>query len=248
MIRKLIAATVVLFFPALAFGIGTAGYAEVAYERPAQDFAYDIDTYEGEGHRVVDLTVNVDDGDKWTTAYAAAYFECAFDPMVCCGTFWEHPEGGDTQAGVNTNFFGLTAFDSFWTCSEEYPNADADPEKNATTFAPGSPIAKEDCLREAEWYVDPEDPEVDGGLWVLARYNFTVDCSLCPCPPGMECVDYPTDFDVCCWLMIEGDMYYASTGGEAWPYSLAIPVCWCIPEPGSLGLLALGALALIRRR
>ena len=247
MIKKLLAATVLLFLPALVFAGGSAGYADVAYVRPALDIAYDIDQYEGEGHRVVDLTVDVDDLDQWTTAYADAYFWCVDTPQdpntPACGTFWEHPEGGNTMEEPS-GYFQLDIYDSFWTCPEEYPNPDLDPTKLATTFAPGSPLINTGYRKAAEWYADPEDPNVDGGLWTLARYNFTLDCSLCP--PG-TCVPYDNGEPVNCYLIIEGDMYYASTGGLPWAYSLEIPVCW-VPEPGSLGLLALGTLALIRRR
>ena len=43
---------------------------------------------------------------------------------------------------------------------------------------------------------------------------------------------------------VSGGYTVASTGGYLWSYSFDIP----IPEPGSLALLALGGLALIRRR
>jgi hypothetical protein len=263
MTKKLVVLTVVLLFPVAALADpGAATYGDVAYNRPLMDVGYNIDQYEGEGHHCIDLMAQVYTDERLTTMSAVAYFECALAPHdppidpqdpdtwpdVCCGTFWDHPTGGVLPPNPALfAAYGLMEYDGFWTCPEDWPNTDLDPTTYATSFAPGSPTVNP-CVRFAEWYTDPEEPNVDGGLWTIARYNYTLDCSICPCPPGMECVDYPTEFDVCCWLIIEGDLYYASTGGLPWPYSLAIPVCWCIPEPGSLGLLALGALALIRRR
>ena len=238
MVKKFLAAA--LLVPAVAFAGGTADYAVVPYVAPAMDLAYDIPTYEGEGHTVIDQLTVVDDGDRWTTAYANAYF--VGDPG-CNYAFWDHPQGGHTQPAVGDfAYFGLVEYDSFWTCPEEFPNADLDPTKDATTFAPGSPLQSSMTNKEAEWYADPEEPNADGGTYTTARYNVMGFC-----PEG--CLPYDTGFPVCCALVIEGDYFYASTGGTPHPYSLTIPLCWYeIPEPGSLALLALGGLALIRRR
>ena len=80
--------------------------------------------------------------------------------------------GGNTQPNTALfDQFGLLKYDSFWTCTEEYPNPDVDPDDDATAFAPGSPLALNETHREAEWYVDPSAPNVDGGSYTLARYT-----------------------------------------------------------------------------
>ena len=263
MTKKLLTMTLLLLLPSLAIADpGTASVQNVPYVRPGADFVYPPDTYEAEGHRCVDLMANVNAGEQVTTVGVMAYFKCDLNPIipstpptgnpdipadwpdVCCGTFWDHPNGGDGPPNpANFSFVGLTAYDSFWTCGEDWPN----PELGGTdtTFAPGSPV-QNSCVKYAEWYANIADPNVDGGDWTMARYNFTVDCSVCE--PG-TCVDYDTGYAPNCWFVIEGDYYYARTGGHPYPFSVEIPVCWnIIPEPASLGLLALGALALLRRR
>lgn len=224
-----------------AFAAGTAGYAVVPYVAPGMDVMYSIAQYEGEDHRVFDLTVNVDDGDKWTTASAYACFVC--DPAFPGGTlaFWDHPSGGNVPFPAYFAYFGLAAYDSFWTCSEEYPNPDLNPLVLDTTFAPGSPIRNTAAEKWAEWYADPGQPEAGAGLFSLARYNVWGAC-----PPG--CTTFPVPFGVVCSLVITGDYYFASTGGTPHPYSISIPLCWWLPEPTGLSLLAVGGLALIRRR
>lgn len=251
MFKKLLATMTALTFISAAFAGGEASVVPVD-DTYQSDLAVTQEVYEADVHRVFDLMVDVWDADKATTFHATAYTWCVMDPLLCCGTFWEHPTGGDMQPPEGDFvYFGMKRFDTFWTCTEEWPNPDVDPSKNATTFAPGSPLQKEPCVYEAEWYTDPADPEVDGGLYTIARYNLVVDCEICPCPPGSvpPCQpEYQPGWIPCCYFTVEGEIYYASTGGIPWAFSVDVPICWCIPEPGSVALLALGGLALIRRR
>ena len=215
---------------AMADGFATWNY--VPYVAPVTDFAYDIGLYESEAHCVIDFQVNVDPGDKWTAASAYAYLLRESPDLEAA--FWDHPSGGNIPVPATFVYFGLAAYDSFWTCTEEYPNPDLNPSSVATTFAPGSPIQNTDSLREAEWYADPGDPEADGGLYTLARYNVTGDLPFYPLQPDSI------------WLVISGDLYFSSTGGTPHPFSLTIPAR--IPEPTSLSLLLIGAAAALRRR
>ena len=254
MLKKFLVTMSILSVASLAFAGGSAQLVAVPYVQPAMDIAEDIPTYEAAGHHVYDLQVVVTGGDRWTTTYAHAYFQCTTNPGTPgdqqCGTFWDHTMGGAPAGNLpqpgSFAYFGLLQYDSFWTSTEEWPNPDVDPPKNGTTFAPGSPLRNTPYEKEAEWYVDPNTPNCDGGTFTLERFNFLLDCEFCS-PPGMTCVDYDNGQDVCCYLVVEGDMYFAATGGLPWHFQELLPVCW-IPEPASVVLLALGSLALIRRR
>jgi hypothetical protein len=171
------------------------------------------------GYRCFDLKVTVKTAtDSWTTASADANISVN-------GTFWNHPNGGDKQPNVNNfPFFGLTRFDSFYCSAEEWPNPDLDTNADATSFAPGSPSASTTTHRAAEWYSDPLAPTAYGGTYTIARYT------LLPTGTGV--------------LRVTGNTYVASTGGNPHAYDVQVT----FPEPGSMALLALGGLALIRRR
>ena len=234
--RKILASMVVMSLCGIAFAGGTAGYAivpQVVGTDPIEP-SYDI-----AAHQVVDFTVSVDSGDRWTTASCDA----TFAGNGCNFTFWEHLAGGDIQpSDLFLGLYGYLKYDSFWTCSEEYPNTNIDPDLQATTFAPGNPQFKTATRRMAEWYADPEAPNVFEGTYTLARYNL----NLAECPPGT--VNYETPYGVACSLELSGSLFFESTGGQAHPFAVSVPLCWNIPEPASLSLLALGGLALIRRR
>ena len=224
MIRTLIA--ILLLPAAVAFAGGSAEWIEVPFIPPLSCEGEPVSQYVEEGHRTIDLRAIVDNGDRWASAYAIAYFDGSAD---CDFVFWEHVLGVDTQP--NTALFGaycLLPYDSFWTCTEEYPNPDLDPSKNATTFVEGSPLQKTSVAREAEWYADPELPNADGGEYSIARYNVMGFC-----PTG--CTQEETAYGVACELVIEGALYFDSTGDVAWPFELHIPLCWYATEcPGDL--------------
>jgi len=150
---------------------------QVPYERPLQDLAYDIDAFEAEGWVTYDLVVHVDAGDRWIS--------CGSIMCVCDGGngFWEHPQGDlDQPTAAMLDYFGLLAYDSFWTSSEEFPNPDLDPSANATTFCPGSPLTLSPAQREAEWYADPVPPNPEGGRYTIARVT-AHESGICPAAP-----------------------------------------------------------------
>ena len=227
MIKTLIA---IMWLPAVVvFAGGSADWVEVPFDPNDCDWPtrYECWQYMSEGHRTFDLRAIVDAEDRWASADAIAYFDGSAD---CEFVFWEFPGvGGDIQPNPALfGAYGLLRYDSFWTCTEEFPNTDLDADKNATTFAEGSPLQKTPSVREAEWYADPELPNADGGEYSIARYNVMGFC-----PSG--CVPTETPYGVACELVIEGALYFDSTGDSPWPYELHIPLCWYATEcPGDL--------------
>ena len=136
-------------------------------------------------------------------------------------TFYNHPVGDSVEMAPNPAHFPpypVLPFDSFYTGMNDYPNAPAYGDASA---APGSPLQNTATVREMEYYDYP--PMDSTGQFVTAR--FTV---------------LPSSGNW--WVCVEGYVTTVEGGAEPFPFYFGVP------EPGSLTLLALGGLALIRRR
>lgn len=228
MFNKLFALPLMICCTSFALAGGYGDYEVVPYVRPARDLAYDLDQYEAENHTVFDLLVVVDEGDWLHATTALAYTWCVSDPNTPCATFWDHPMGENVQPlPVWPDYFGLVQYDTFYTCPEEYPNPDLDPNRSATMFAPGSPLQTGPYVYDCEWSPDPTDPNPPGGTYTLARFNILIDCDLCASPGG-ECYDYEPSpgAPVCAYFTMKGENYFASCGGMPWPFRIDIPICW----------------------
>ena len=226
---------VALLCPVVAMAGGYADWTIIPFQNPNEP-PWVVDQYLDEGHQTFDFLSVVDDGDRWNSGCANAYFEGA---AAGAYSFWDHPIGSAIPNPNNFPYFGLAMYDSFWTSPEEYPNPDLDPYHCVTAFNDGSPIQDSATAKEAEWYVDPSEPNVDGGTWHIARYNV-----MGLCPDGYSPGETP--FGPAAELVIDGNFVFGS-GEDADPFQLRIPLCWYVPEPSALALLTLGA-ALLRRR
>ena len=230
---------IALLCPLTALAGGYADWVEVPLEWPVppppnpEPWYY----YIAEGHAHFDLLTVVDDGDCWNSAYANAYLE---GEAADAYSFWDHPNGSAYPVPAAFPYFGLMAYDSFWTSPVEFPNPDLDAAHLATLFSPGSPIQDSATAKEAEWYVDPSAPYVDGGTWHVARYNIRGLC-----PDGYSSDETP--FGPAAELVIDGNFVFGS-GENDDPFQLRIPLCWYVPEPSGLVLLGVGYLLIRRRR
>jgi hypothetical protein len=218
MFRRLLVAISMTAMPAVgSAGTITATLAPVDTSDASglSDPAVDPIEWASAGYLVYDLVITVAGGDEWLCGSGYADLTGA--------TFWEHPNGGDTQPEpASLDFSQLVKYDSFWNSTEEFPNVDLSPTKDTTILLPGSPLKKTSTERDCEWSTDPEEPSTYDGTYTIARYCFL--------PTG--------PWELC----ISGDLYLASTGGSPHPYAL------CVPEPATAALLVLAALALRPRR
>ena len=166
-----------------------------------------------------DLQVTVTGADAWTVAGGPAV-----------GTPWINVAGGTFfQSSANDadppdpDFFAYvpdSEFTSFYTTHLGYPNS-AD-----QGVGPGFASGPDDTATtlNADWFWTPDDNDYPG-TYTIARFSIIEDT------PGVVATGTI-------------DMQIGSRELGVFPYQAVVYT----PEPGSLVLLALGGLALIRRR
>jgi hypothetical protein len=115
-------------------------------------------------------------------------------------------------------------WDSFFTVPMFFPNT---PDWGSVSFADPDAVIEEPLLRFGEWY---DTDNTGSGEFVLHRLTMLCD---------EDCTEE-------CWLTVHFETAAQNTGAQFFPFDWSVMVC--VPEPGSLALLALGGLTLIRRR
>jgi len=169
-----------------------------------------------------DMMVNVSGDDRWQVA-GGPWVGAPWITLTNA-VFYQDPMGGDTQP--DPALFGDwpdTAYDTFYTTHLGWPNT---PERGpAPSFAVG-PINQPAQLI-ADWFQIP-DGNCYPGDFTIARFTVVA-------PPDADPSVTYAEID-----MLIGSLEVL----ECMAFQAHIP----IPEPASLGLLALGSLALLRRR
>jgi hypothetical protein len=115
-------------------------------------------------------------------------------------------------------------WDSFFTSPEFFPNT---AKLGAVSFTDPNAVIESPQLRFGGWF---DTWNAGSGEFVLHRLTM-----FCDDPCEQEC-----------WLHVEFETAAANSGGTLFPFTWDVLVC--IPEPASLGMLALGGLAVLRRR
>ena len=168
-----------------------------------------------------DLKVSITEGDAWTVAGGPDIGE----PWIRLygGVFFQHPMG---SAGSPDPYlfwwYPDLRYDTFYTTHLAWPNTD---DMGGTPGFAVGPIDNPTNLI-ADWFWTPDGNDYPGDF-TIARFTVIA-------PPD---ADPATTY-------AHIDMLVGSREGGLIPFQATVG----IPEPGSLALLALGGLALLRRR
>jgi len=171
---------------------------------------------------VHDLVVTIAGNDAWTVAGGAAVGV----PWATCdayGLFFQHAKGGTCQPNLLWfHFFPAVEWDTFYATHLGWPNVETQGVLPGFAYGPIEDNIPSTELM-ADWYSTP-DFNYYPGTFTIARVTIAPDD--------------PENW----WVDI------AVQVGSLETTPLLFETTYGIPEPGSLALLALGGLALFRRR